>query len=171
MFYNLGKASNVIKCTTVRTIVNTTVIGKTKINMADYESVMFVAIGSSLNVVTTGAGKFHKAHVWLGVKGSSISTGTYRNCYSNVAISSSGLAAGVNKRLLILDVPKVGSRFQYLKPFVHGSSAASYISDILAIQYNPKLMNSTAVNASTHVTGFGVSTPLSTSRVAGASSA
>ena len=171
MFYNLGKASNVIKCTTVKSIANATYLGKAVVDMKEYESVMFIGICSSSATNSTGAGKFHKQHVWLGVKGTSVSTGTYRTCYGNVAKSSSGYAAGVNKRLLILDIPKSGSRFRYVRPFVHGASSAAEIQAILAIQYNPKLMNSTGVNASTHVTGYAIATPLSTARIAGASSA
>lgn len=145
---NLLKHINIIKATTARMTAAATALSKA-VDMAGYEGCLFIAIGSTLLAGTTGS-TAGASKTQLYVKSSTASAGTY---VKNVgyAASSSGLAAGVNKRILALDVYKPTER--YLKAMLKGSSAANYIDAILAIQYGPKRPGSSALQNSTTVTG------------------
>ncbi len=170
MHRTLSQSVNIIKCTTSRIKVNTTTLGR-PIDMAGYRSLMLLGIASSQTSGTTGAGKFHKAHVWLSAKGCSSTAGTFRICYNAFAKSSSGFAGATpNKRLFILDLPDIGDqKMRYIRPFVHGASATGFT--LLAFQYNGVKPMSSAWNQSTTVAAWTVVAGLTTSRVAGGSSA
>jgi hypothetical protein len=145
---NLLKNINVIKATTARVVAAATGLSKA-VDMAGFEGCLFIAVGSTLLAATTGSTAGNtKAQLY--VKGSSAAAGTY-NRYVGHAASSSGLAAGVNKRLLMVDVYKPTDR--YLKACLKGSSVASYTDAILAIQYGARRPGSSALQNSTTVAG------------------
>lgn len=145
---NLLRNINVIKATTAHMTAAATALSKA-IDMSGYEGCIFIAVGSTLLAATTGS-TAGNTKTQLYVKSSTAAAGTYvRNL--GYAASSSGLAAGVNKRLLVLDVYKPTDR--YLKAMLKGSSAANYIDGIIAIQYGPKRPGSSALQNSTTVTG------------------
>ena len=146
---NLLRNINIIKATTARVTGVTTAHSKV-VDMAGYEGCLFVLVGSTLLMGTSGSTAGVKK-VQLYCKASTASAGTYVR-YGGFAGSSSGLAAGVNKRLLCLDVYRPEKR--YLKATVKGASSAnSQIDCILALQYNARRPGSSAIMASTTVTG------------------
>jgi len=166
---NLVKYVDMQLCTTSRIKVATTITGaKMYVDMAGFEGVTFVALFSSQASGTTGAGKFKKTKTWLSVKASSISTGTYKKYFGMAVASSSGLATGVNRRLLVLDIPKVNSQlYRYIKPFIHGSSSTG--ATIMAVKYGVRRPGSTACMKSTSVTGSTASITWSTAFQTGTS--
>lgn len=146
---NLLKHINIIKATTARKPAGTTILSKA-VDMSGYEGCLFIAVASTLAAGTTGSTAGNKK-AQLYVKSSTAAAGTYvRNL--GYAASSSGLAAGVNKRILALDVYKPTDR--YLKGCIKGSSSTGPAWDaILAIQYGPRRPGSSALQNSTTVTG------------------
>jgi hypothetical protein len=166
---NLVKYVDMQLCTTSRIKVSSTVTGsKIYVDMAGFEGVAFVALFSSQAAGTTGVGKFKKTKTWLSVKASSISTGTYKKYFGLAVASSSGLAAGVNKRILVLDIPKINSNLtRYIKPFIYGSSSTGVT--IMAIKYGARRPGSSACMKSTGVTGSTASINWSTAFQTGTS--
>lgn len=146
---NLIKNVNIVKASTIRFAAASTIVSK-RVDMAGYEGVVFIAVGSSLLAATTGS-TAGNTKTQLHVSGTSSTAGTW-NRYSGFAASSSGLAAAAGtKRLLVLDLYRPLDR--YVRALVKGSSAANYIDAILAIQYGAKRAGSTALMRSTMVAG------------------
>ena len=146
---NLLQHVNVIKASTIRFAANTTVLSKA-VDMAGFEGVLFIAVGSSLLAATTGSTAGNTKTIMF-AKGSSAAAGTY-NRYSGWAASSSGLAAAAgSNRLMLLDVYR--PRDRYVKAALRGTSAANYIDSIIAIQYGARRPGSSALQQSTMVAG------------------
>lgn len=168
---NLIKNVDIQECTTSRIIVSSSILCEKAGNIVDmsgYEGVTFIAVFSSQSTGTTGAGKFKKGKTWLSVKASSISTGTYKNYRGLAAHTSSGFNPSANLKMLVLDIPSVGSnKCAYIKPYVHGSSSTG--CSIFALKYGAKRGNSTAIMQSTHIAGSTVSNNWSTSFQSGTS--
>lgn len=136
---NLLRCVDIIKATTVRLTGSSSALSKA-IDMSGFEGCLFIAVGSTLTASNSSKMK-------LFVKSSTASGGTYtKSLY--YAGSSSGLAAGVNKRLLCLDVYKPTER--YLKAFLQHTTK---VDAILAIRYGAKRPGSSALMNSTTVAG------------------
>jgi len=136
---NLLRNINIIKATTIRLTGSSSQLSKA-IDMAGFDGCLFVAVGSSLTAANSSKMK-------LFVKSSTAVAGTYtKSLY--YAGSSSGLAAGVNKRLLCLDVYKPTKR--YLKAFLQHTTK---VDAILAIQYQGRRPGSSAFMNSTTIAG------------------
>jgi len=146
---NLLSYVNIIKASTAR-ITGATTIHSKAVDMAGFEGCLFVLVGSTLLMGTSGSTAGVKK-VQLYVKGSTASAGTFAR-YTGFAGSSSGLAAGVNDRVLMVDCYRPEKR--YLKACVKGASSAnSQIDCIMAIQYSGKRPGSSALQNSTTVVG------------------
>lgn len=149
---NLLQHINIIKATTARVTGVTTAISKV-IDMQGFEGCTFVCVGSTLLFGTTGSTAGNKK-VQLFIQSSTASNGTFVRSVGSAA-SSSGLAAGVNKRVLALDVYKPTDR--YLRAVVKGASSAnSQIDCILALQYGARRPGSSALQNSTTIAGSNV---------------
>lgn len=136
---NLTKNVEIIRATTARTKKASSMTSKV-VDMSGYEGCCFVVCMSTLTLSSS------KVKAYVGM--STISTGTF-NYSVSYAQSSSGMAAGVNKRLLILDVYK--PREQYLKCKVAGASSSGPIDVILALKYGPRKPGSTGIGDSTSI--------------------
>ena len=147
---NLLNDINIIKLSTARNAAGST--GRSKVvDMAGFEGCVFILEGTTLLNGTTGS-VLGNQKATLYVAQSSAAAGTYRRCVAYAA-SSSGLAAGVNKRILALDVYRPTKR--YLRATVKGASSAGMYT-ILGIQYGSRRPGSSALQGSTTVTGYAI---------------
>lgn len=110
------------------------------LDMAGFEGVMFILMGSSLLEGSTD--------IELQAKGSTSSTGTYTT-YASAAAST--MATGTyDRKMLVLDVYKPLKR--YIKPVVAGASSdVKFCKSVAAIQYGARTPGSTQLRDSTYV--------------------
>lgn len=149
---NLLRNIDIIKASTARVVAGATMHSKV-VDMQGFEGCLFIAVGSTLLEGTSGGSSAVNKKVVMYVKSSTASAGTYVK-HTAYCASSSGLAGGVNNRVLALDVYKPTDR--YLKAAIHGASSGG-IDAIMALRYSARrpgssaLQNSTTVVASTVV--------------------